>query len=98
MADTVHYRFESFLYPARVSRVEIESGRGDYVYIRRRHQQLARERNEQVMLYVYNDYLRRWEYLGMTLPNGDRYDHTGFGPYELSADGHAYHLKKGGEL
>lgn len=49
MPSTVHYRFESFLYPAHVSRIELEAGEADWVYIRRRHNQLARERNEQVM-------------------------------------------------
>lgn len=96
MAERVHYRFESFLYPAHVSRIEIEAGEGDWVYIRRRHHQLAAERNEQVMLYVYNDYLRRWDYIGKVLPDGGFYDHNGFGPRELSADGHAYHMPKGG--
>lgn len=50
------------------------------------------------MLYVYNDYFRRWDYIGKTLPDGGFYDHTGSGPYELSADGRGYYLKKGGEL
>ena len=45
MADTVNYRFESFLYPAHVSRIELEAGQADWVYIRRRHHQLAKERN-----------------------------------------------------
>lgn len=97
MASTVHYRFESFLYPAHVSRIELESGQTDWVYIRRRHNQLARERNEQVMLYVYNGYFRRWDYIGKALPDGGFYDHNGSGPYELSADGHAYRRPKGGE-
>ena len=97
MADTYNYRFESFLYPAHVSRIELEAGKADMHYIRRRHHQLANERGEQVMLYVYNRYYRSWDYLGKTLPGGERYDHNGHGPYELSADGHAYHLKKGGE-
>lgn len=95
MADTVCYRFESFLYPANVSRIEIESGKADWVYIRRRHNQLAVERGEQVMLYVYNDYFRRWDYIGKVLPDGGFYDHADSGPYELSADGHAYHMPKG---
>lgn len=90
------YRFESFLYPAQVSRIELEAGEADMLYIRRRHHQLAAERNEQVMLYVYNDSFHRWDYLGKVLPDGDRYDHNGFGPYELFADGTAYRLKKGG--
>lgn len=96
MADTVHYRFESFLYPSQVSRIELEHGEADWVSIRRRHHQLADERNEQVMLYVYNDYYRRWEYCGKTLPGGDRYDFSGSGPYVLSDDGRNYNLKKGG--
>lgn len=97
MAKTVHYRFESFLYPAHVSRIELETGEADWVYIRRRHHQLADERKEQVMLYVYNDYFRRWDYCGKTLPGGEWYDHNGSGPYELSADGRNYFRKKGGE-
>ena len=96
MATGYNYRFESFLYPAQVSRIELETGQADMLYIRRRHHQLADERGEQVMLYVYNDYFHRWEYLGKTLPNGDLYDRNGFGPYELFADGQAYRLKKGG--
>lgn len=48
------------------------------------------------MLYVYNDYYRQWDYCGKTLPGGEWYDHTGSGPYELSADGRSYFLKKGG--
>ena len=97
MAKKVPYRFESFLYPAHVTRIELEHGEADFQYIRRRHHQLADERNEQVMLYVYNDSYRRWDYCGKTLPGGDRYDHTGAGPYVLSEDGRNYHLKKGGE-
>ena len=49
MADTYNYRFESFLYPAHVSRIELEAGKADMHYIRRRHHQLANERGEQVM-------------------------------------------------
>lgn len=97
MASTVHYRFESFLYPAHVSRIELEHGSADWTYIRRRQHQLAVERSEQVMLYVYNDYYREWDYIGKVLPDGSFYNHVGYGPYELSADGHAYHMKKGGE-
>ena len=97
MADRFRYRFESFLYPAHVTRIELEVGHADMRYIRRRHHQLADERQDLVMLYVYNDSLRRWDYLGKTLPGGDRYDHTGSGPYELSEDGRSYRLKKGGE-
>lgn len=96
MANTVQYRFESFLYPAHVSRIELEKGEADWVYIRRRHHQLATERNEQVMLYVYNDYFHRWDYIGKALPGGEWYDFNGHGPYELSADGRNY-FKKGGE-
>lgn len=96
MANTYNYRFESFLYPAHVSRIELETGRADMLYIRRRHHQLAVERNEQVMLYIYNDYYHNWDYCGKTLPDGDWYDHTGSGPYELSADGRNYY-KKGGK-
>lgn len=97
MAASYYYRFESFLYPAQVSHIELESGQADMHTIRCRHHQLADQRGEQVMLYVYNEHSRRWDYLGKTLPGGDRYDHNGFGPYELIADGHAYRLKKGGE-
>lgn len=96
MADTVHYRFESFLYPAQVSRIELEHGNADFLYIRRRHHQLADERGEQVMLYVYNDHFRRWDYLGKTLPGGEWYDFNGHGPYELSADGRNHFKKEGG--
>ena len=46
MADTHNYRFESFLYPAHVSRIELEAGNADMHYIRRRHHQLANERGE----------------------------------------------------
>ena len=98
MPSTVHYRFESFLYPPHVSRIELEAGEAAWVYIRRRHNQLARERNEQVMLYVYNLFLPRWDYIGKTLPDGGFYDHTRSGAYELSADARGYYLKEGGEL
>lgn len=87
MADTAHYRFESFLYPAHVSRIEIETGEADWVYIRRQAHKLANERKEQVMLYVYNPYYRRWDYIGKTLPGGDWYDFRGNGPYVLTEDG-----------
>ena len=97
MNATYHYRFESFLYPAHVTRIEIEAGEAEMNFIRHRHHQLAKDRREQVMLYVYNDSSHRWDYLGKVLPNGDRYDHNGFGPYELFANGTAYKLKKGGE-
>lgn len=91
------YRFESFLHPANVSRIELETGEADWVYIRRRHHQLAAERNEQVMLYVYNGYCHQWTYVGKALPGGEFYDFNGNGPYELSADGRN-HFKKGGKL
>lgn len=97
MAATVHYRFESFLYPAQVSRIELEHGTADWVYIRRRHRKLAMERKEQVMLYVYNSGIRSWEYLGKVLPDGDFYNWVGHGPYKLTPDGLGYQLKKGGE-
>lgn len=97
MAAKVNYRFESFLYPAQVSRIELEKGEADFQYIRRRQRQLADERNEQVMLYVYNEYLRRWDYCGKVLPGGDMYDFKGSGPYRLSEDGRNYFLKEGGQ-
>lgn len=97
MAKSVHYRFESFLYPANVSRIELETGEADWMYIRRRHHQLADMRHEQVMLYVYNDYFRRWDYIGKALPDGSWYDWNGDGPFELSADDRRYTLKKGGD-
>lgn len=97
IADSVFYRFESFLYPAKVSRIEIESGQSDWVYIRRRHHQLASQRKEQVLLYVYNDDISRWEYIGKTYPDGRFYYDNGSGPYELTADGKAYHMMKGGK-
>ena len=95
MASSVHYRFESFLYPAQVSRIEVEKGSADWRYIRRRHLQLADERHEQVMLYVYNDDLRRWDYCGKALPGGEWYDFKGDGPYYLDEKGDNFH-KKGG--
>lgn len=95
MTKTVQYRFESFLYPAHVTRVELERGEADWVYIRRQAHKLADERKEQVMLYVYNDYYHRWDYMGKALPSGEWYDFNGHGPYELSADGRNY-FKKGG--
>lgn len=93
MAKTAQYRFESFLYPAHVSRIELETGEADWVYIRRQSHKLADERNEQVMLYVYNDYYHRWDYVGKALPGGEWYDFNGHGPYELSADGRNYFKK-----
>ncbi len=97
MANTIQYRFESFLHPAHVSRIELETGEADWVYIRRRHHQLATERNEQVMLYVYNACLHRWDYMGKVLSDGCYYHWNGSGPFELSADGRNY-FRKGGEL
>lgn len=97
MADTVDYRLEAYMYPAHVSRIELESGKADWVYIRRQAHKLAKERNEPVLLYVFNDYFRRWDYMGKAFPEGDWYDWNGNGPYELSSDGHAYHMKKGGD-
>lgn len=97
MAKKIHYRFESFLYPAHVTRIELEAGEEDWLYIRRQSHKLADERKEQVMLYVYNDYYRSWDYIGKALPGGDWYDHTGSGPYVLSDDGRNYWLKKGGD-
>lgn len=96
MAKTAQYRFESFLYPAHVSRIELEKGEAEWVYIRRQAHKLADERKEQVMLYVYNDHYHRWDYTGKALPGGEWYDFNGHGPYELSADGRNY-FRKGGE-
>lgn len=94
---TERYRLESFLYPANVTRIELESGDADWVYIRLRAHELADSRNEQVMLYVYNDYYHRWDYVGKALPGGDWYYWNGHGPYRLTADGTCYSLRKGGE-
>ena len=96
MATTVNYRFESYLYPAHVTRIEIESGEAGWCYIRRRAIQLADERNEQVMLYVYNNHYHRWDFCGKALPGGDWYNFNGHGPYSLDEDGNGFH-KKGGE-
>lgn len=97
MTKTVDYRFEAYMYPAHVSRIELESGKADWVYIRRQVHKLAEERNEPVLLYVYNDYYNRWEYMGKALPEGDWYDFNGNGPFELSDDGRGYFSKKGGD-
>lgn len=96
MSKPVRYRFESYFSSAKVSRIELEKGDANWVYIRRRAHQLATERNEQVMLTVYNDYYHSWDYIGKALPGGDWYDFNGGGPYELSADGRNY-FKKGGK-
>ena len=96
MAKNVRYRFEAFLYPAHVSRIEIETGEADWVYIRRQSHKLAAERNDQVMLYVYNEDLRRWDYIGRALPGGDWYDFRDGGPFILSDDGRNYKRKEGG--
>ena len=96
MAKTAQYRFESFLYPAHASRIELEAGEADWRYIRRRSLQLADERGDQVMLYVYNTYYHRWDYIGKALPGGDWYDFNDHGPYVLDAQGDGFN-KKGGE-
>lgn len=97
MAKYVHYRFETFISPNSCSRVEIEHGEtDDWVYIRRQSHILAAEHNEPVLLYIYNDYLRKWEYIGKAYPGGDWYDFNGGGPYVLSSDGSSY-IRKGGE-
>lgn len=97
MATCVHYRFEAFISPDRFSRVELEHGEtDDWVYIRRQSHKLAAEHNEPVRLYIYNDYLHQWDYIGKAIPGGDWYDFIGGGPYVLSADGRNY-IKKGGE-
>ena len=93
MKKHVIYRFESFLYPANVTRIEVEKGSADWRYIRRRHIQLADERKEQVMLYVYNDALHRWDYCGKALPGGDWYDFQGDGPYQLNETADRYITK-----
>lgn len=98
MADTVDYRFEAYMHPAHVSRIELESGKADWVYIRRQNLKLAKEHNKPVMLYVYNDYFHRWEYIGKAFPEGVWYDWNNNGPCELSADGRNFRAKKGGEL
>lgn len=97
MAATVIYRFEAFLYPAHVSRIEVEKGEAEWRYIRRRSLQLADERNELIMLYVYNDSLHRWDYCGKALPGGEWYSFTGSGPYFLDESGDNFHKKEGGE-
>lgn len=97
MADTVDYRLEAYMYPAHVSRIELESGKADWVYIRRQAHKLAEERNEPVLLYVFNDYLRRWNYMGKAIPGGDWYNWNDNRPYVLSSDGHSYHMKKEGD-
>ena len=97
MATYVHYRFEKLIPPYSCSRVEIEKGEtDDWVYIRRQSHILAAEHNEPVLLYIYNEYLRKWEYIGKAYPGGDWYDFNGGGPYVLSSDGSSY-IRKGGE-
>lgn len=95
MAKTAQYRLEAYLYPARVSRIALEAGEAEWPYIRRRPLELADERNEQVMLYIYNDHFHRWDYCGKALPGGDWYDFTGCGPYVLDKDANGF-SKKGG--
>lgn len=95
-AEVLKYRLESFLYPAQVSRIELESGTAPWPEIRRRLHSLADERKEQVMVYVYNNHFRRWEYIGKALPGGVWYTCNGYGPYVLAADGISYQLKEGG--
>lgn len=97
MVKLVRYRFESFLYLAHVTCIELEAGEADWLYIRRQSHKLADERKEQVMLYVYNDYYRSWDYIGKALPGGDWYTASGNGPFVLSDDGRSYRLKEGGE-
>lgn len=97
MAKTAQYRLEAYLYPAHVSRIALEAGEAEWPYIRRRPLELADERNEQVMLYIYNDHFHRWDYCGKALPGGEWYDFKDGGPYVLDADGDGFH-KKGGEL
>lgn len=98
MRDTaVTYRFEAYLYPAHVSRIDVEHGVANWRYIRRRSLQLADERNEQIMLYVYNDFYHRWDYIGKALPGGEWYTASGSGPYVLDESGDNFLKKKGGE-
>ncbi len=97
MNKQVRYRFERFIYPVRVSRTEVEKGSANWGFIRRRSLQLADERNEEILLYVYNDALRRWEYSGKALPGGYLYDSNGGGPYFRDERGVRFH-KKGGAL
>lgn len=92
----VRYRLESFLYPAQVSRIELETGTEDWPTIRRRQHELAESRNETVMLYVYNDYRNRWDYISKVLPSGEMYNWNGNGPFLLAPDASSY-SKKGGE-
>lgn len=91
----VKYLLESFLYPAHVSRIELERGTEDWPTIRRHQHELATSRNETVMLSVYNHYRKRWDYIGKVLPSGEMYDWRGHGPFLAAPDYTSYQLKGG---
>lgn len=93
----VDYRIEVSIDPSHVSRKIIVRGIADWTFIHRQVHKLAKENNETVLLYTYNSYFYRWDYIGKALPNGEWYDWHDKGPYELSSDGLVYHKKKGGD-
>lgn len=90
MSKTVSYEFRD-----RYSNV-IEKGQTeDWRIIRRRPLEIAKERSENIASFAYNEYLRTWDYLGYSTPEGLHYDFKENGPYVLDEDGRGFH-KKGG--
>ena len=72
---------------------EIEKGRREVKYIRRRSMEIAAERNKPARLQIYNFYLRQWDFIGEAYPNGDFYADCGDGPFVLDEKGDKFHKK-----
>lgn len=79
--QSARYRISASMYPVKRTIEVLEQGEADWRKIRVRVHELAAERCDQVLLYTYDETMRRWEYRGKAIPGGFFYDFAGCGPY-----------------
>lgn len=89
---TAKYRISASMYPVKNTIEQLEQGLADWRQIRIRIHELAAERHDQVLLYTYDETMRRWEYRGKAVPGGFFYDFAGCGPYVFDPVTTSHHL------
>ena len=97
MSNQVNYSFRTDDPERPYYLKEVEHGSADWDYIRTRPLALADEIGAAVAIYLYNDALRKWDYIGQARPGGEWYNFKGNGPYYYDPERHSFYEKKGGE-